>query len=261
MTKQIAWITGAAAGIGEATSKRLASQGVTVLCTDIDEENAHRVAREINETGGRALGLVTDVCREDDNISAVQTALSEWGGLHMAVLNAGANLAVAKDILATTTEEFRASNALNYEAIFFGVKHAGQAMKDQGKGGAIVTTGSVASTTAMPALFAYGAAKHGAAGIVNMAACDLRPYGISVNSVAPGAVASPNNIAAAEEFNYELPPIADKPETIANAIVQILQMPSTLVTGQVIRVDHGVSNSVFPSAFTDCTKENLGFGT
>ena len=105
MQNQVAWVTGGGSGIGEFCCRILADRGARVLCTDIDIEDAERVAEDIRGTGGTAEALQLDVGSEEDNIAAVAQVVEKWGALHIAVLNAGMNPAYGKGILETSTDE------------------------------------------------------------------------------------------------------------------------------------------------------------
>ncbi len=154
ITEKGAWITGAGSGVGEATSLLLGSQGVEVLCTDIDGASAGRVADHINDAGGVALAMQMNVRSEADNTAAADLAVQRWGGLHIALINGALNPAFGKTLLKTSLDEVRQSLAINFEGTFLGTKYAAKAMTDHSIQGSIVITGSISGLVASPNTFA-----------------------------------------------------------------------------------------------------------
>jgi NAD(P)-dependent dehydrogenase (short-subunit alcohol dehydrogenase family) len=178
-------VTGASGGIGRATARRLASEGASLLLTDLAgpalDEAAHAAAG-----AARVETLATDVSREDDVRRMVETAVARFGGLDFLVNNAGIEGAVCA-IEEYPVETFDRVLAVNVRGVFLGVKHAAPALRRRG-GGAIVNLASVAGLQGDPSIVAYIASKHAVIGITRSAALALGPHGIRVNSVCPSPV-------------------------------------------------------------------------
>ena len=248
---KVGWVTGGGAGIGAAICKELAACGAKVLCTDRNLASAEHIAADIVDAGGTAVAMQVDVSKEEGNQEAVNRALEEWGSLDMVAINAAIDAASGKSILNCSSEEFRKTASVNYEGSFLGIKAAANAMKDNGIKGSIVVVGSGASVKATPGTFAYSSSKHGLIGIAKIASVDLLPYGIRVNTMLPGMIDTEGLRNTLKKFNMDVPVYADKPELIAEEIVNLLANESPLITGQVIGLERGLSNTQYISAVTE----------
>jgi NAD(P)-dependent dehydrogenase (short-subunit alcohol dehydrogenase family) len=182
---KVAIITGASGGIGRATAKRLASEGASLLLTDLAGPGLEESAQQA-KGAARIETLAVDVSREDDVKRMVETAVARFGGLDFLVNNAGIEGAVCP-LEEYPVEVFDKVLAVNARGVFLGVKHAAPALRRRG-GGAIVNLASVAGLQGDPNIVGYIASKHAVIGITRSAAIALGPHQIRVNSVCPSPV-------------------------------------------------------------------------
>jgi NAD(P)-dependent dehydrogenase (short-subunit alcohol dehydrogenase family) len=182
---KVAIITGASGGIGRATAKRLASEGASLLLTDLAGPGLDESAHEARGAA-RIQTLAVDVSREDDVKRMVEAAVAGFGGLDFLVNNAGIEGAVCP-IEEYPVDTFDKVLAVNVRGVFLGVKHAAPALRRR-DGGAIVNLASVAGLQGDPSIVAYIASKHAVIGITRSAAIALGPHQIRVNSVCPSPV-------------------------------------------------------------------------
>lgn len=173
-----AWVTGGASGIGAAVSRRLASQGYRVLVTDVDEDGGSAVAEEIGGVFRRC-----DVREPADSLAAVDTAVSEFGGLDLAFLNAGVATGFALED-GFSPEAYRRVMSINLDGVVYGAHAAIPALKARG-GGDIVATASLAGLTAVPFDPIYGANKAAVVGLVRALGPLYAGDAIRVNALCP----------------------------------------------------------------------------
>lgn len=182
---RIALITGGTSGIGEATVKLFVAEGAQVVFTGRDQTRAKALTAEC---GARAQFFAAD-SRDESQIAAAVEATSNWHGrLDVLFNNAGAP--VRGDVETLTGEEFRGAFDLLVGSVLFGMKHAAPVMKRQ-KRGAIINNSSVAALRGHMGGYLYSTAKAAVRQATKMAGLELGPYGITVNSVAPGGIATP----------------------------------------------------------------------
>jgi NAD(P)-dependent dehydrogenase (short-subunit alcohol dehydrogenase family) len=184
LSGKVALVTGASAGIGAAVAQALAEAGAHVLLADIDEAGLRRVQSGIGDE--QAQFRRTDVSDPAAMQAAVDDAVRHWGGLDIAILNAGIEGVVAP-ITDYPVERFDQVVAVNLRGVFLGLKSAAPAIAARG-GGAIVVMSSVAGVQGTPGLSAYTASKHAVIGLMKCAALELAPHNIRVNSVNPGPI-------------------------------------------------------------------------
>jgi len=186
---QSALVTGAGSGIGRATALRLAAGGAAVVVVDIEEKAAEAVAEEIVGAGGRAVPFVADVSEPEQVRASVDLAASTFGGLHLAVNNAGITgpLGLLADI---DIAGYRRVIEINLNAVFYGMYYEIPAMLASG-GGSIVNTSSILGVVGDPGAVPYVTAKHGIAGMTKAAALGYANRGIRINSVHPGYIDTP----------------------------------------------------------------------
>jgi NAD(P)-dependent dehydrogenase (short-subunit alcohol dehydrogenase family) len=177
-----ALVTGAAQGLGRAIAGLFVERGARVVLADIDEEKVNKAASEL---GGAALPVRCDVTEGGQVAAAVALAVGEWGGLDIAVNNAG--IEIGKPLVDTPDEEFDRLMAINVKGVFLGVKHQAPALAASG-GGAIVNMASVAGLGGVPLLGAYCASKGAVIRLSETAALELRDAGIRVNAVCPSFI-------------------------------------------------------------------------
>lgn len=233
-------VTGAGSGIGEATAKRIAADGGTVLVTDVDDDGGKRVADEITSAGGKATYLRVDVAAEGEAEKMVAFAVDRFGRLDGAVNNAGVGQPVLR-LHETPTDVFERINAIDLRGTFFCMRAELTHFLTSG-GGAIVNTLSTAGLKAVPGQGVYVAAKHGVAGLTRQAAIEYVKDGVRVNAVAPALVATPQVRATSQETQdmyAALQPSgrAAEPEEIASTIAFLLSDDASYVTGEVLVVD------------------------
>ena len=236
-------VTGAASGIGRATAERMALAGTRVLAVDIDKDRMGWVA----DTEGIE-SLCADVCIEADNERMVETALSRFGRLDAAILNAGRpgsgpidqlDLAVFENVL-----------AVNLRGVALGIRAAVPAMR-RGCGGAIVVTASVSGLGGDPGMWAYNAAKGGVVNLVRAAAVDHAHEGIRINAVCPGATLThmtrpmlERDSGVYDHLRRRIPMQRwAEAREIAAAIVFLASTDASFITGAVLPVDGGVTAS------------------
>jgi NAD(P)-dependent dehydrogenase (short-subunit alcohol dehydrogenase family) len=246
LTGTSALVTGGGSGIGRATSMLLAERGASVLVADIDTDKAESVAKEITAAGGAASGVGVDVTDEAQVADMVAHAVSTYGGLHIAVNNAGTSgtFASTADV---PTDEWRRVIDLNLNGVFLCLRAEIPAMLESG-GGSIINTSSGAGLMGFAGLPAYVASKHAVIGLTRTAALEYVAKGIRINAVCPGTVRTPMLAAfTGDEDSLEMMgramPIKRlaTPEEIAEAIVWLASPSASYVTGTALAVDGGAS--------------------
>jgi len=237
MTERVAIVTGAAQGIGAGIAKELSQDGVKVVVTDINLEGATKVASEI---GGVAKRL--DVSDPEQANAVVAEVVSELGGLDILVNNAGLVPFTPFDDL--TIEQWRRTFSVNGEGLFNMTKAAVEAMKPKGYG-RIVNIASNTFIAGTPNCADYVATKGAVVGFTRAVAGEIGKYGININAVAPGIIASEGVFTTGhgDGFDYVVPMQAfdrrGMPADVAPAVAFLASEKAAWITGQLLVVDGG----------------------
>lgn len=186
---KVAIVTGGASGIGEAVSKLLAAGGAKVVVADLDESAAKATAAAIETAGGTASGFAVDVSDAAQNEAMVAFAKTTYGGLHLAVNNAGIGGASAP------TGEYPVESwdkvvGINLSGVFYGMRYEIPAILASG-GGAIVNMASILGSVGIAMSPAYVAAKHGVVGMTKSAGLEYGEKGVRINAIGPGFIETP----------------------------------------------------------------------
>jgi 3(or 17)beta-hydroxysteroid dehydrogenase len=188
MIGKVALVTGAASGIGKATVQRLAAEGAKVGLADVNEPELAKVADAIRAGGGQAFALRLNVTSESDWQAAMSRILTQWGRLDICVNCAG--ISFAKPMAELSLADWRRVMAVNLDGVFLGTREAMIAMKESG-GGCIINIASAAGIKPISGNAAYGTSKAAIRFLTQVAALEGAPQNIRVNSISPGAVATP----------------------------------------------------------------------
>lgn len=178
-----ALVTGAAGGLGREIAVQLAARGCATGIADINAEGLAETARLAREHGVAVEEIAIDLTEEGAPEAAVQRVVATWGGIDVLVNNAG--YGVIEPFLDSTHRAWTKTLALNVTALAMACKAAGRAMRGQ-RSGRIVNITSPGSRMALPDYTAYTASKAGVDSITRALAVALAPYGVLVNSLAPG---------------------------------------------------------------------------
>lgn len=187
-SKRIAIVTGAARGIGFACARRFAADGAQVVLGDVDGDHLDRAVDMLAAEGFEVRGCRTDVSARADVERLVGTALDAFGGIDIMLNNAG--IAISKDILSITDEEYDQVLGVNLKGAFLGLQIAGKQMVEQGRGGVIINMSSINARLANPSIATYAISKGGMNQLTATGAVALAPHGIRVVGVGPGTIAT-----------------------------------------------------------------------
>jgi NAD(P)-dependent dehydrogenase (short-subunit alcohol dehydrogenase family) len=187
---KVALVTGAASGIGAAIAAKLAAGGARVVVADRDRHHAEATAEAIRGAGHLATPFEVDVGDPVEVEAMVGFAVRTYGGLHLAVNNAGIggpSAAVADYPLDGWHEVLN----VNLNSAFYGLRFEIPAILTSGSGGAIVNMASILGTLGFAQACAYVSAKHAMVGLTKTAAIEYARHGIRINAVGPGFIDTP----------------------------------------------------------------------
>ncbi len=242
-------ITGAAQGFGKLLAEELAKRGAKLVLGDIRHEAVQAVAEQITAAGGKAVSLACDVSKDADCKAMVETAVSNFGQLDIAVNNAGI-AGEMKHVTDFTEADMDLQFAVNTKGVFFGIQHQVRQMRTSG-GGAILNVSSMAGIGAAPKGATYSAAKHAVIGLTKTAAFEYAADNIRVNAICPfftltamlKDAAESSGIDDVDAFLGRGTPMrrVGRPEEIVNVMLMIISPGNTFMNGQAIAVDGGSS--------------------
>jgi NAD(P)-dependent dehydrogenase (short-subunit alcohol dehydrogenase family) len=247
---RVAFVTGAARGIGQGIASALAAAGADLVLTDLDD--CTETVSAVEKTGRRVVVGKADVRDQEALDALVRRGAEELGGLDVVVANAGLN--GWSSFWEISEEEWRKLIDVNLGGVFRTFKAAVPRMIERGRGGSLIAISSVAGLKALPTQAHYTAAKHGVVGLVRTAAIELGPHRIRVNSVHPWGVDTrlardahtaevlAENPAFVPSYSSILrEPVIAQPSDIANAVVWLASDAARCVTGIQLPVDMGAT--------------------
>lgn len=240
---KIAIVTGGASGIGEAIVKELAAGGGKVVVADRDQAGTDRVVAAVKAAGGEAAGFAIDVASAEQNAAMVAFAEKTYGGLHLAVNNAGIGGPAA------LTGEYPLDGwktviDVNLNGVFYGMRYEIPAILKSG-GGSIVNMSSILGSVGFATAVAYTSAKHALVGMTKVAAMEYAPKGLRVNAVGPGFIDTPllakNLDANTLKYIAGLHPIQrlGRAEEVSALTCFLLSDRASFITGSYHLVDGG----------------------
>lgn len=241
---KIVIITGAGSGIGAASARLFAQHGATVVVSDINIENAEKVASEIQG----AIAIKTDVAKYGEVENLINTVVAKYGRLDVMVNNAGIGPREMKKTAEHTLEDWDRVIAVNQTGVFYCMKLALLQMTKQGAGN-IVNIASLAGLKASGKNLSYSASKFAVVGMTKSAALEYASKNIRINAVCPGYTESAllDQLLAArpdmEELLLRMVPMKrfGQVNEIAEAVVWLASEETKFITGQTVTLDGGTS--------------------
>jgi len=245
MNQTTVLITGALTGIGRATAFAFAKLGANVVVSGRHEEAGAALATELRSLGGKAEFVKADVTHEMEVQGLVEKTVSLFGKIDIAVNNAGTEGALGP-ITEQSVDNFHATFSTNVLGTLLSIKHEMRAMQAQGHG-SIVNLSSIAGQVGVAGASVYAASKFAVEGLTKSAALEGAAFGVRVNAVAPGPVATDmldrfvgRNETAKAGFLASIPAKrAATVDEVAETIVFIASAKAPYITGQSIAVDGG----------------------
>jgi NAD(P)-dependent dehydrogenase (short-subunit alcohol dehydrogenase family) len=247
LVDRVALVTGGASGIGRATASLLAAHGASVMIADLDLGDASANAAAIaGDSGSRVEAVAADVSDPTQVAAMVAAAVDRFGGLDIAVNNAGTP-GTYRPIAEQELDDWQRTIAVNLTGTFLCLQAELGVMGPAGRG-AIVNVASAAGLMGFANLPGYVASKHGVVGLTKSVALEVARSGIRINAVCPGNVHTPmlEGFAGGDEKALQgmgrVTPIGRlaQPEEIAEAIVWLCTDAASFVTGHAMAVDGGV---------------------
>jgi len=239
---KVAVVTGAGRGIGEAYAKALAREGAQVVVAELDSDAGERVAKEIEQAGGTAVSVRTDVSSEESTLAMAKAGIEAFGGLDYLVNNAAIYGGMELHGLTTVPMDYwNKFMSVNMTGAVLCTRAVFTSMAERG-GGAVVNQ---SSTAAWMGAGYYGIAKLALHGITQSFARELGPMGIRVNALAPGPTdtEATRSTVPAEILDQLLAtmPLArmGTPDDMADACLFLLSDDARWITGHVLNVDGG----------------------
>lgn len=247
LTGKVAIITGGASGMGAEHARLFAARGAKVVITDVNEENGTAVASEIGES---AIFIKHDVTSESDWETVVAKTIETFGQIDILVNNAG--ILIMKSIEDTSIDDYKKLMTINVDSVFIGIKAVVPHMKERGTG-SIVNISSAAGLVGQPSALAYTASKFAVRGMTKSAAIDLGLFGIRVNSVHPGSIATPMTAGNGVKEGSPLPLAAINrnaaPEEVSEVVAFLASDAASYVTGAEYVVDGGLTIGDTPQVY------------
>jgi 3-oxoacyl-[acyl-carrier protein] reductase len=248
---KVALVTGAGRGIGKSIARVLGAEEAKVVVSNRSEPSARAVAEAIRDAGGQAAHVACDVSRESDVRRAVGVAVEQYGRLDILAHNAGIYpVATIETMSEKLWDEVLDTNL---KGTFFAVKAAFEVMKPQGFGRIIVTSSITGPRTGIAGLAHYAASKAGINGFIKVAAIEFARFGVTVNAIEPGTIATEGAVALGPEYleqAAEALPLRrlGTVEDCAYAVLFLASEQAAYITGQTIVVDGGQLLPESPSA-------------
>ena len=247
-------VTGGAGGIGAAACRAIAAEGGKVVVADLDESAAEDVSKAIVDGGGAAVFVGVDVTDRSSVRSMIDMAVATFGEVNVIFNNAGMNR--PRGFMEVDEANFEEIVRVNTWGAILCTQEAAKQMMEQGSGGKIINTGSIASRQGFWDFVPYCVAKFGILALTQATARGLMEHGITVNAFAPGVVDTPMWIGLNEDIRaiHDQPADADPmrefatgtlmgrpaaPEELAPFLVYLASPESDYMTGQMYMVDGG----------------------
>lgn len=245
--RKVAFVTGAASGIGRATAKMFADNGYAVALVDLNEKGGAETESIIKQAGGECFFVKCNTADDDSVKNAVDETVKRYGRLDAAFNAAGIDGATGTRTADTSVDDWRKVIDVNLNGVWYCMRHQIQQMLKNG-GGSVVNCSSTAGIRGAQFFGAYCAAKHGVVGMTKAAGLEYASKGVRVNAVCPGMIETP--MTSSEEMADIIAQMAadspiqrrGQPEEIASVVLFLCSDGASFVHGQAIPVDAALTS-------------------